>query len=87
MIFKNNVERDIEDVKREYNADNDPDIHFIQGQFDRYYEELEILGEGTTATVKKCLRKSTNEPFAVKILHYNDDTEMLVLVYFFMILY
>jgi hypothetical protein len=79
-IFMNNLEQDIEELKKDLKVEEDPDIHFIKGNFKDFYSEEEVLGEGTTATVKKCLKIGTNEPFAVKIVHYRDDTEMLVLV-------
>ena len=79
-IFFNNLENEIESLKEELNVGEDPDIHFIKANFGDYYEEDEVLGEGTTATVKKCFRKTTKEAFAAKIIHYRDDTEMLVLV-------
>jgi len=79
-IFYNNLENEIESLKEDLNVGEDPDIYFIKANFGDYYEEGEVLGEGTTATVKKCFKKSTNEAFAAKIIHYRDDTEMLVLV-------
>jgi hypothetical protein len=55
-------------------------VHFIQGDFGQFYIEDDILGEGTTATVKKCIKRSTNDTYAVKIVHYRDDVEILTLV-------
>ena len=82
-IFYNNLENEIESLKEELKVGEDPDIHFIKSNFNEYYEEDEVLGEGTTATVKKCFKNSTKEAFAAKIIHYRDDTEMLVLVRLF----
>jgi len=79
-IFYNNLEEDIKNLKEDLRVDEYPDIHFIKGNFNDYYEEGDILGEGTTATVKKCYKKGTDDKYAVKIIHYRDDTEMLVLV-------
>ena len=45
-----------------------------------YYEEGNILGEGTSGTVKKCTKTQTNEAFAVKIVRYRGDTELLHIV-------
>jgi hypothetical protein len=81
-VFFHNVEDEIEDLKKELEVGDDPDIHFIQGDFYNYYTEDDILGEGTTATVKKCFRVETEEVFAVKIVHYRDDLEILILVKF-----
>jgi len=41
------------------------------------------LGEGTTGTVKRCQRFCAEEgepDYAVKIVHYRDDLEMLTLI-------
>jgi hypothetical protein len=82
-IFMNNIEGDIQQFQIEHDTVNDPDIHFIQGDFFNYYEEKEIIGEGTTGTVKKCVKKSEPENvYAVKIVHYRDDAEMLTNVIF-----
>jgi serine/threonine protein kinase len=37
------------------------------------------LGEGTSGTVKKCTKNGTNQAFAVKIVRYRGDTEILLL--------
>lgn len=79
-VFYNNLEGDIESLKEDLQVVDRQDIRFIKGNFGDYYEEQEILGEGTTATVKKCYKKGTDDKYAVKIIHYRDDTEMLVLV-------
>ena len=79
-IFYNTMEDDIEELKKDLNIEHDPTIHFIKGTFKGHYEEGDILGEGTTGTVKKCTKIGTNDSFAVKIVNYKGDTEMLVLV-------
>ena len=46
-------------------------------EFHRKYDELEILGEGGAAVVKKCMQKATNKVFAVKIMrNYDQEKEM-----------
>ena len=72
---------EVEELKEELQVEDHPDIHFIQGNFDAYYEEQEILGEGTSGTVKKCIKKGTNEEYAVKVVRYRGDTEILLLVF------
>jgi len=79
-VFYNNVENEMESLKQDLQVEDDKDIHFIKGNFKDFYEEMEILVEGTTATVKKCMKKGTDKKYAVKIIHYRGDTEMLVLV-------
>ena len=71
---------EVEELKEELQIEDHPDIHFIQGNFDAYYEEQEILGEGASGTVKKCIKKGTDEQYAVKIVRYRGDTEILLLV-------
>lgn len=44
--------------------------------FELKYELLEIIGEGTTALVKKCINRETKKAFAVKIIRTN-DTEII----------
>lgn len=63
-------------------VEDDPDVHFIEGDFFNYYKEMEILGEGTTGTVKKAKKLQNDQEFAIKIVHYRDDTEMLIMVRF-----
>jgi tRNA A-37 threonylcarbamoyl transferase component Bud32 len=45
-------------------------------RFEAKYELFEILGEGTTGVVKKCINKITRQPYAVKIVRTN-DTEII----------
>ena len=50
-------------------------------EFSQYYEQGLLLGTGTTGTVKKCFKVEKNsEPYAVKIIDYKDDMEMLKMV-------
>jgi len=44
--------------------------------FEGKYELFEILGEGTTGVVKKCIDRKTRESFAAKIIRTN-DTEII----------
>jgi len=80
-VFLRDVESEIDEIKKDLEVENDPNIHFIRGNFYAYYVEGEILGEGTTGTVKKCIRMSDNVPVAVKVVHYRDDLEVLTLVF------
>ena len=79
-VFLMDKEREIEELKEELKVSEDPNIHFIQGNFSSYYSEEEILGEGASGVVKKCLKIDTNEYYAVKAVHYKNDDEILVLV-------
>lgn len=79
-IFQRDVESEVEEIKKDLDVENDPHIHFIKGNFYSFYYEGDVLGEGTTGLVKKCTRKDTNEEFAVKVVHYRDDLEILILV-------
>jgi hypothetical protein len=46
-------------------------------EFHRKYDELEILGEGGAAVVKKCMQKESNKLFAVKIMrNYDIEKQM-----------
>ena len=82
-LFLKNYDDELEELKEELQIDENMGIHFIQGDFFVYYEEGDILGEGMSGTVKKCTKVSTNEIFAVKIVRYRGDTELLHLVNFF----
>ena len=79
-VFLRDVESEIDEIKRDLEVEHDPNIHFIRGNFYAYHIEGEILGEGTTGTVKKCIRMSDNTAVAVKVVHYRDDLEVLTLV-------
>jgi len=78
-IFFTSRQDEVEELKEELQVEDNPDIHFIQGNFDAYYEEQEILGEGATGTVKKCIKKGTTQEYAVKVVRYRGDTEILLL--------
>lgn len=41
---------------------------------------MEILGEGTSGVVKRCVKVATDEEFAVKIINYKGDDEIKTLV-------
>jgi len=60
--------------------EENPFIQFIKGDFSEYYKEGEILGEGTTGVVKECTKTNNTETFAVKIVQYRGDSEVLILV-------
>lgn len=79
-IFQRDVESEVEEIKKDLDVENDPHIHFIKGNFYSFYYEGDVLGQGTTGIVKKCTRKDTNEDVAVKVVHYRDDLEILILV-------
>ncbi len=48
----------------------------VENSFENKYDVLEIVGEGTTGLVKKCINKATGEIKAVKIIRTN-ETEIL----------
>jgi len=79
-LFLKNLDNEIEQLKEELQIDENQDIYFIRGDFFVYYEEGNILGEGTSGTVKKCTKTQTNEAFAVKIVRYRGDTELLHII-------
>lgn len=79
-IFTIDPQKEIADLKEELQIKDNPDIHVIQDGFCTYYKECEILGQGTSGIVKKCIKKGTDESYAVKIVNYKNDTELLVLV-------
>lgn len=79
-VFLVDKRREIEELKEELQVSGDPNIHFIQGDFGSYYAEEEILGEGTSGVVKKCLKIGTSEYYAVKAVNSKNDDEILRLV-------
>lgn len=79
-IFLDTVNYEIEELKKELKIEQHPNIHFIQGSFCKYYKEGEFLGEGTSGVVKKCTKVCTKDEFAVKIVQYKGDMEILTLV-------
>ena len=79
-IFLDTVNYEIEEFKKELKVDENSKIHFIQGSFSKYYKEGDFLGEGTSGVVKKCTKVCTKEEFAVKIVQYKGDMEILTLV-------
>ena len=84
-LFLKNLDDEVEELKEELQIDENQNIYFIPGDFFVYYEEGDIIGEGTSGTVKKCIKVSTNELFAVKIVRYRGDTELLHLVKVFLL--
>jgi hypothetical protein len=79
-VFFTDMEREVEDLKQELNVDGYSNIYFIRGNFYDYYQEDEFLGEGTTGVVKKCTKIGTKDEFAVKMVQYRNDLEILSLV-------
>lgn len=55
-------------------------IFRIYGTFEKYYDLYEILGEGTSGTVKRAISKRDGKEYAVKITNYRGDEETVVLV-------
>jgi len=79
-IFTIDPQKEIADLKEELQIKDNPDIHVIQDGFCSYYKECETLGQGTSGIVKKCIKNGTDDHYAVKIVKYNNDTELLVLI-------
>lgn len=42
-------------------------------EFYSKYEPKEVLGKGISSVVRKCIEKSTNKEYAVKIVEYNNN--------------
>ena len=82
-IFTIDPQKEIADLKEELQINDNPDIHVIQDGFCSYYQECETLGQGTSGIVKKCIKNGTTENYAVKIVKYNNDPELLVLVKYY----
>lgn len=55
-------------------------VHYISNSFKDYFEECEVLGEGASGTVKRCIKLSDGQEYAVKIVNYRGDDELKVLV-------
>lgn len=79
-IFFVDMDKEAEDLKNDLQVDGYSNIHFIRGNFYDYYTEVDILGQGTSGVVKKYVKKDSEDSFAVKIVSYRSDLEMLVLV-------
>ena len=64
-------------IRRQYPSSiNCPKV-FENDAFHRKYDELEILGEGGAAVVKKCMNKATGKYFACKKMrNYDIEKEM-----------
>eukprot|EP01017_Pseudomicrothorax_dubius_P014052 TRINITY_DN1645_c0_g2_i3.p1 TRINITY_DN1645_c0_g2~~TRINITY_DN1645_c0_g2_i3.p1 ORF type:complete len:476 (+),score=63.62 TRINITY_DN1645_c0_g2_i3:251-1678(+) len=71
--FKEEDDSTLAEVKQE------ADGFFLNTDFSAIYEERQILGEGTVATVKKCIRRSNGKAFAVKISRTKDLEIILAL--------
>ncbi|CAF3844294.1 unnamed protein product [Rotaria magnacalcarata] len=56
--------------------DNLPDRE-TAGQFYQKYELKEVIGEGLSSVVRKCIEKGTGKEFACKIIEFNDDNQEL----------
>jgi serine/threonine protein kinase len=79
----NHSKRSPQEIFQEIEEEQDPDIHFIndEAEFALTYELGEFLGEGTTGTVKKCHKvHDDTQLFAVKIVDYKGDNEILKLI-------
>ena len=50
-----------------------PGIYYINGDFWEKYQKKNKLGEGTSAIVRKCIRREDGMPFAVKIVRTRDE--------------
>jgi len=70
----------MEELKQDLQVEDGQGVFFIQGNFQTYFQEQEILGEGASGTVKRCIKNETDEVYAVKIMRYRGDTELLSLV-------
>lgn len=62
---------DLEDKTKE-------SIHFIEGNFSEFYEELETIGQGCSGVVKKCVHKASGQVFAVKIISIRHEERLLI---------
>lgn len=52
----------------------------IHGNFKELYDEFEILGQGASAIVRRCICKKTNQEYAVKIVNTCGDEELEYMV-------
>ena len=48
-------------------------IKELSNNFNDFYSEKEILGEGTVGTVKRCVWLKDNKVFAVKIIRTRNE--------------
>lgn len=47
-------------------------MNFNFNEFNQKYDELEFIGEGSSAFVKKCMEKSSGKIFACKVMGNRD---------------
>ena len=78
--FQSRFEDQVTDLREELGVMEDDDICFIQGDFSSYYQEREVLGEGASGVVKKCINNKTSQICAVKMVRYRGDVERLHMV-------
>lgn len=69
FIFKIEDETSEKDLEQHKQAIREE----LANEFEKNYKELEILGEGCSSVVKKCLHLKTKETRAVKIIRSDDD--------------
>ena len=55
-------------------------IFRIFGTFEKYYSLHEVLGEGTSGTVKRAVSLTDGKEYAAKITNFRGDEETVVLV-------
>jgi len=80
LVFLRSHDDDVDNLKEELQIiEQDYDIHFIDGNFDAYYTEGRVLGQGASGVVKKCTKIQDGEVYAVKTIRYRGDTERLIL--------
>ncbi len=71
---------EINELKKDLEIEDNPFIHFIEGNFSNFYKEGKTIGAGTSGVVKKCTKLDTKEIYAVKIVQYKGDLELLTLI-------
>lgn len=86
-IFYDSAESEVEEIKKELKINENSHIHFFKGDFSSFYKEGKILGEGTSGLVKKCAKVDSDEAYAVKIIPYRGDNEILTLVNFLNVIF
>jgi len=81
LVFLRSHDDDVDNLKEELQiTEQDYDIHFIDGNFDVYYTEGKVLGQGASGVVKKCTKIQDGDAYAVKNTRYRGDTERLLLM-------
>jgi serine/threonine protein kinase len=75
------LNNDGSELLKELEVENDPDIKVIDGNFSKFYEEKETLGQGTTGIVKRCQKVGDEaNDYAVKIVSYKGEMELLKMI-------